>query len=709
MTTTDLERPGHRRRPGPGRPARRAAPDSPGHRPRVGPAGPAGEVDPNGLTPAADPRWVRPALIVLLAATAALYLWNLSASGYGNSFYAAAVQSGTKSWKALFFGSSDWGNSITVDKPPAALWVMALSGRIFGFSSWSMLAPEALEGVATVAVLYATVKRWFGPAAGLAAGALLALTPVAALMFRFNNPDALLVLLMVAAAYCTVRALEKGATRWLILAGTAIGFAFLAKMLQAFLVLPALGLVYLTCAPTTLRRRITGVLAGAGAIAISAGWWVAAVELWPKGSRPWVGGSNKNSELDLIFGYNGIGRLTGSGSGNGGGFSGATGWARLFNTTMGGEISWLLPAALIALAGGLWITRRAPRTDRTRAALILWGTWLIITAAVFSFGSGVIHSYYTVALAPAVAALVAIGGLTLWRAHDQVTARIILAVLIAASGLWDYRLLDRTPNWYPELRWIVLIAALAAATVLLTGRRMLARATAGVAVATVIALAAAPAAYAIDTAATPHTGSTPASGPSGQGGGMGGFGGATGSSTRTGGPTGTSTGTSTGRPSAAGTAPSGSSATTKSTTPSAGTRSAGTRPTGTGSSAGGGGGTATTSSALTALLKKSTGYTWAAATVGSMNSASYQLASGKAVMAIGGFTGSDPSPTLAQFQTYVAAHKIHYFIAAGTGGGGGQAGGSGTGSAIATWVAAHFKATTVGGQTVYDLTATASS
>ncbi|MGF7236988.1 MAG: ArnT family glycosyltransferase, partial [Frankia sp.] len=306
MTTADLEQQTGR---GPGAPNGAARTGIRRWR-RSGPATvpPSDTDDPTIGAAGVDPRWVRPALIILLAATAALYLWNLSASGYANSFYSAAVQSGTKSWKALFFGSSDWGNSITVDKPPASLWVMALSGRIFGFNSWSMLAPQALEGVATVAVLYATVKRWFGPTAALTAGALLALTPVAALMFRFNNPDALLVLLMVAAAYATTRAVERASTRWLIAAGTAIGFAFLTKMMQAFLVVPGFGLVYLICAPTTLRRRIGGVLAGAAAILVSAGWWVAAVELWPAGSRPWVGGSSKNSELDLIFGYNGLGR-----------------------------------------------------------------------------------------------------------------------------------------------------------------------------------------------------------------------------------------------------------------------------------------------------------------------------------------------------------------------------------------------------------------
>src|SRR5450755_2970533 len=191
-----------------------------------------------------DATWVRPALIGLLLATTVAYLWNLSASGDANSFYAAAVQAGTKSWKAFFFGSLDASNFITVDKPPGSLWVMELSARVFGFGSWSMLVPQALEGVAAVALLDAAVKRWFGAGAGLIAGAVFAFTPVAALMFRFNNPDALLTLLLVAAAYCLTRALENASTKWMLAVGVMIGFAFLAKMMQAFVVLPGFALVY---------------------------------------------------------------------------------------------------------------------------------------------------------------------------------------------------------------------------------------------------------------------------------------------------------------------------------------------------------------------------------------------------------------------------------------------------------------------------------
>lgn len=572
-------------------------------------------------------RWVRPAFWVLLAATAVLYLWDLGSSGYANDFYAAAVQAGTQSWKALFFGSLDAGNAITVDKPPAALWVMGLSGRIFGFSSWSMLVPQALEGVASVALLYATVKRWSGPAAGLFAGATLALTPVAALMFRFNNPDALLVLLLVAGAYCVVRATEQASPTWLALAGVAVGVGFLTKMLQAFLVLPAFGLVYLVAAPTSLRSRLTHLAGALGAVIVSAGWYIAVVELWPADARPYIGGSTNNSILELALGYNGLSRIVG-GEGNGGGFGvntafgGASGLGRMFGASFGTEISWLLPAAVIGLGAGLWFTRRAPRTDRTRAALLLWGGWLLVTALVFSLMQGTVHPYYAVALAPALAALIAIPVRELWRGRQHPGARLSLAVMVAVTAMWSFVLLTRTPDWLPALRWVLLLGGLLVAGLIAWGetRKFM---TALIAA----ALIASTATYGLATASQKHEGSIPISGPtSGDGFGMRGEGQA--------------------------------------------------------------------STALVQALQATT-ERWAAASVGAQGSAGLQLASGKAVMAIGGFTGSDPSPTLAEFQRYVADGQIHYFVADGMGRGGGD---------IADWVAVHFSATTIGGQTVYDLT-----
>src|SRR5437588_559282 len=315
-----------------------------------------------------DPAWVRPALIGLLGSTGLLYLWNLAASGWANAYYSAAVLAGTKSWAAFFFGSLDASNFITVDKAPASLWVMEISARLFGFNAWSVLAPQALEGVATVAIVYLAVRRWFGPVAGLLAGGVVALTPVAGLMFRFNNPDALLVLLITAAAYATLRAIENGRTRWLVLAGVLVGLGFLAKELQAFIIIPVLAGVYLFAVPPSIGRRIGQVLAAAVAVIVSSGWWIAAVELAPSTSRPYIGGSQNNDLISLIFGYNGFGRLTGNESGSIGGLGvlgsrwGLTGWNRLFNRQFGGQISWLIPGALILLGGSLLLlTFRRPR------------------------------------------------------------------------------------------------------------------------------------------------------------------------------------------------------------------------------------------------------------------------------------------------------------------------------------------------------------
>jgi 4-amino-4-deoxy-L-arabinose transferase-like glycosyltransferase len=629
-----------------------------------------------------DPWRRRAALAALLGLTGALYLWGLSDSGYGNDFYAAAVQAGTHSWKAFFFGSFDAQNFITVDKPPASLWIMELSGRVFGFSSWSMLAPQALEGVAAVALLYAAVRRTAGTYAGLAAGAVLALTPVAALMFRFDNPDALLTLLLVAGAYCMVRAIEKAGTRWLLLAGTALGFAFLTKMLQGFLVIPAFGLMYLVAAPTTLPRRIGGLLAGLLAIVVSAGWWVALVELWPASDRPFIGGSSTNSILELTFGYNGLSRITGGsagpGTGGGGGnsiaFGGSSGLGRLFGDSMGTQVSWLLPAALVALVAGLWLTRRAPRTDRTRAAIILWGTWLLVTGAIFSYMGGIVHPYYTVALAPAIGALVAIGGRALWQARDTIFARLALAAGVLGTGVWGYVLLDRTPTWQPSLRIAVVAAAVVATALLLLGPLLARRrpAIAALAVAGAIAMLGAPAAFALQTASTPHTGAIPTAGPS-TGGGFGGGG--------RGGQGGPPSGF---RGQQSGTPPTGVTGGTPASAPRAG-----------------GGDTASTGSALVTLLKSDTTHRWVAATVGSQSAAPIELATGKSVIAIGGFSGSDPAPTLAQFQALVANGEVHYYLA---GGRGGPGGGSGSASAITSWVSSHFSSQTVGGQTIYDLT-----
>jgi len=678
--------------------------------------------------PDSDPRWARPALLGLLALTAFGYLIDLSRNGWGNDFYSAAVMAGTKSWKAFFFGSFDASNFITVDKTPASLWVMEISGRIFGVNSWSMLVPQALEGVACVGVLYAAVRRWFGPAAGLIAGLALALTPVAALMFRFNNPDALLVLLLTGAAYAMIRAHENGRSRWLVLAGTLVGFAFLAKMLQAFLVVPGFALAYLWAGPVRLRKRIGQLLLSGAALVAGAGWWILVAELVPAADRPYFGGSTNNNILQLAIGYNGLGRLDGSetgsigggGGGGGGGFGGATGITRLFSSEFGGQISWLLPAALIALAAMLWVSRRAVRTDRTRAAALLWGGWLMITGLTFSYMSGIIHPYYMVALAPAIAALIGIGAMALWERTLGWPGRVVTAAAIGVTAGWSFALLERTPAWLPWLRFVIVVAGgLAMLAVLagpwLAGRgRRSGRGRLGLAgipvVLTMVAGLAGPTAYAIDTVSSTHTGSIPSAGPAsagGMGGGPGGGGGAPGGGTGRSFGTGKAGGAS-GTGSRAGSPPSGmGSAGTGSKTGGTGTRGAGGTGGAGGVSMGGLSGNTQVSTALLKLLENgASGYKWVAATIGSQEAAPLELATGgEAVMAIGGFNGTDPSPTLAEFQAMVAKGEIHYYLGANS-----ESFGGGThSSSITSWVEAHFKKETVGGTTVYDLTQSTSS
>lgn len=654
--------------------------------------------------------WERPALGALLGATALLYLWGLGESGWANSFYAAAAQAGSESWKAFLFGSSDAANAITVDKTPLSLWPMALSIRAFGLSSWSLLVPQALIGVATVALLHHTVRRSTGSAtAGLVAGAVLALTPVAVLMFRFDNPDALLVLLLVGATAATLRAVEptRHPVRWLALAGALVGLAFLTKMLQAFLVVPALALVYLLAAGAPLLRRLGHLLVALAALVASAGWWVALVELWP-GERPYIGGSQNDSVLELTLGYNGLGRLTGEEVGSVGGGAGGwgeTGLLRLFDAENGGQASWLVPLALLLLGAGLWLTRRAPRTDRTRAALVAWGVWLVVTALTFSLMAGIFHAYYSVALAPAVAALVGIGGWLLWEHRSSPVAIGAAALGVAVTASWSFVLLGRSPDFLPWLRWVVLVLGLGSALALVAVRLLPRRAVLAVAAATLIATLAGPTAYAVQTAATPHTGSIVTAGPStGTG-----FGGGPGGRIPGGVPGGVPGGQPGGRPGQGFPGAGG--------LPAPGQAPPGGVPGGTTGGipggAGGMGGLLTgsePSTEVTALLEAdASSYTWVAAAVGSNQAAGYQLATEEPVMAIGGFNGSDPSPTLAEFQAHVADGDVHWFVGGGGFGGpagqGGRSGGSEASSQIAAWVAENFTATTVDGVTLYDLTA----
>lgn len=626
-----------------------------------------GDPDPTmgaGSDVSTDPAWYRPLQWSLLGVVAIAYIWDLGASRWSNSFYSAAVQAGSVSWKAWFFGSFDAANAITVDKPPASLWVMGLSARVFGVNSWSLLVPQALMGVGSVALVTATVKRWFHPGAALLAGVVVATTPVAALMFRFNNPDALLVVLLCAAAYAVTRAIETegGSWRWLALAGTLVGFAFLSKMLQAFVVGPAFAAAYLVAAPTDLRRRVRDLTVLAATTFLGAGWWIAVVELWPTSSRPYIGGSQHNSVLDLVFGYNGLGRLTGNEIGsvrgqatvNPGGPWGPTGWTRMFNPAFGGQISWLLPAALVLLAAAIAWTLRAPRTDRPRAALIIWGGWLLVTGVMFSLGQGIIHQYYSVALAPAIGAVIGIGVSLTWDRREQVTARAVLAASVAVTVWWTTVLIGRTRAWQG---WLVptTVTLGAIAVVLLIAGDRLRRGAFGAtnvgAVLAVVAVLAAPTAATVTTIRKPHTGTIPTAGP-----------------------------------------PMRDTASSSPVIHRPHRNGMGgllrSRPAG--------------PETVAALRDGADRFDWVLATVGSNNAAGYQLSSREPVLAIGGFNGTDPYPSLDEFERFVADGRIHYFLPGLHGGY--RMGGSDEGDRITGWVREHFAPVDVGGVQMYDLT-----
>ncbi|WP_410430960.1 ArnT family glycosyltransferase [Mycolicibacterium sphagni] len=611
--------------------------------------------------------WRRITLGALLVATAVTYLWNITINGMGNGFYAGAAQAGSKNWEALLFGSVDSQNFITVDKPPVSQWVMGLSGQIFGFSSASMLIPEALMAVAAVALLYGAVRRISGTGAALLAGAAFALTPVVALMFRYNNPDAVMVLLMMCAVYCTVRAVERAGVKWLMLAGTALGFAFLAKMLEGLMVAPAIGLVYLLVAPTSVRRRLAHLAASVAACLLSAGWFVALTLLWPASSRPYLAGSTDNNFMNLVIGYNGLARILGrnkaGGSGptvptnthgqigmsaatdqHGGGFGGFGGFGRqnpgltrLFTGEFGFEMGWLLPAALLGLAFVLVVRARAPRTDLIRGGAVLFGGWLLVDGLVLSYMKGMVHPYYCLSVVPAVAALAAIGGREMWRHRDRLFGRIALATTILVTGVWSWWLLDRNADWMPALRWVVLVLAVAAVALVLahsaTRKRL---AVAGLALG-ILAGGMGSAAYAFATIGQSHAGGNAQVGPA--------------------------------QPARNGAA--------------------------------GHGQRGDDDNAQLDALLEGTGTKWSAAVNGSSAAASLELASNTAVMAIGGFGGSDPVPSLSQFQADVANHEIGYYIAPGNQGGPGR---GNQHADITAWVKANFTPKTVGSDTVYDLT-----
>ncbi|GGS71228.1 ArnT family glycosyltransferase [Nonomuraea spiralis] len=602
-----------------------------------------------------DPRWSRPAMWTVLAAAFVLYAWALD--GNANEYYAAAVLSGTQSWKAFFFGAIDAGSFITVDKPPLALWVMGLSARIFGHSTYSMLLPQVLVGVAAVGVVYSAVRRSFGQArqghvAALVAAVVMTLTPITVAINRDNNPDTVLVLLLVLAAWFCLESLRTGRARTLLLAALFVGLGFNTKMLQAYLVVPAFGVAYLVCARHRAVRRVGHLLAAGVVLAVSSAWWMVVVDLWPAASRPYVGGSTDNTVRDLVIGYNGLGRVFGQGGGGlrlaGVSFGGEAGAGRLFNDVMAGQISWLLPFCVVALAFAVLLRVRGLPFDG--AAWLVWGGWLVVHYVVFSFSSGTFHPYYTTAMAPAVAALTGMGVTVMWQAYRRSRGWAwVLPTAVAVTGGWSFAVLRRTPEWLPWLAWVVLGATTAAVALLVLARaRTAGRVTAAALAATLVAGLAGPAAYAVSPLGSRVNGTNPTAGPS---------------TGRTGGP--------------GGAFPDG--------LPRGEPR---------GGSMGGGVADAT----VKYLVANQGEATWLAAVSSARQASSIILSTGRPVIAMGGFTGSDPAMTVPRLRELLSSGRLRYVL---TGGGPGPGRGD---TEVTTWVTANC--TAVDGHTgLYDCAA----
>ncbi len=617
-----------------------------------------------------QPAWIRPAFLGITLLAAVVYLWDLTISGWANAYYAMAAQAASQSWSAWFFGSLDASNFITLDKPPLSTMVLGLSVRLFGLSSWSILLPQAVAGVATVAVLFWAVRRSFGPVAATIAALIMAITPVAVLIFRYDNPDALLTLLLVGAAAALLKALDDERWRWLVAAAALVGFGFLTKYLQAYLVLPAFALTYAVCAAGGWRHRVAGLALALTTVVVTSGWWVAIVEAIPAASRPFIGGSTTDSVLDLIFGYDGLGRIFGGGAGPGGGggganFSGQAEILRLFNAEFGGQVSWLIPFAVVALVTGLGARRRAGRTDPAVAGYFLWGTWFAVHATVFSLMSGIVHTYYAVALVPAIAALVGAGIVELWawRRRSWIGGMAFAGVVLT-SALWAWALLERTPDFAPGLGiGIVAIGAAAALILAVPAALDRGRLTRLAGAAAMAALLAGPLAYSLDTVGTALAGGDPSAGPE-VAGSFGGPGGGNGPPTGTGNPG-----------FAGGSGPGGPS---------------------------GPGGT-TDAATIDYLVANRGSATWLVAVSGSGSAAPIQLATGLPVMAMGGFSGGDDAPTLEAFRGYVESGALRFVILGqGRGGFGGGFGGS---SRISAWVTTQCTVVDVGsgtGGTLYD-------
>jgi 4-amino-4-deoxy-L-arabinose transferase-like glycosyltransferase len=686
------------------------------------------------LTVSLSEHWDRIGLAAVLLVAVVLDFYALNREGFGNTYYAAAIKSMSESWHNFFFNSFDPGGFVTIDKPPLGFWLQVASVKLFGFNGVALMLPQALAGVLSVGLLYLLVSRPFGKPAGLLAALALAITPISVVANRNNIVDSTLVFVVLLGAWAVLRAIETGKLRWLLLSAVFVGLGFNVKMLEAYLVVPALGLVYLLGARVGWGKRIVHLLLAAAVLLVVSLSWVTAVDLIPASQRPWVGSTTNNSELSLAIGYNGLQRLTGNssvgsanraasgaaaatpsrsatsggtgsgaasstqsggGPGNGGGpggvgENGPTGVLRLLDTQLGGQIGWLLPLAVIGFFAAAWRTRRHLwPLSMQQTSLVLWGMWLL-TMNVFFDIAGFYHTYYLVMIAPAIAALAGIGVVSLWRTYREGDSRtwwLLPLSLLAVAGV-QVHLLAAYPAWSRWLSPLILVVAAFAALVLTVLRLLPRPGVRPVIVALLLGLAgllAAPAIWSAETVSAADAGTVPRAGPSGTN--TGGFGGTPGTGNR---PAFAPPGSGAGPGSSSFTPPTGG-------TPPSGVPRFQGGPSGRQLGGGQGFGDQVNNTVLKYLEAHHGKATYLFATESAQSASPYIIATGKPVMALGGFTGSDPILTSSQLAALAREGKVKYFMISG-------GGPSGSDGSLTSWIQQHSKLITVGGTQLYEYT-----
>lgn len=555
-------------------------------------------------------------LWALLSLTGVLYLWGLDRNGWANSYYSAAAMAGSQDWTAFFFSSSDPGNAISVDKPPLSLWVMSASVWAFGLNPWSILVPQALMGVTSVYLLYRMVRTYVGSTTGLLAATFFAVTPVATVMFRYNNPDALLTLLMIGVTYSALESVRRSSFPWLMTAGALTGAALLTKQLQIALVLPGVAAAYVMFAAAPMVKRLIHLATALLAAGVVGGWWFVLVQLTPASSRPFVGGSRFNNILELTLGYNGLDRLTGEDASRTMSPSAADlaekldpGFQRFLQPQFSGQFGWFLPLAVAGLCLAIWQIKRRSGSRPYRAFLVLCGVWFMCAATVLAFMSGIVHPYYALTAVPPLCCLAAIGLLHMYRLRDRRSLRLALAGTLLSTMILSFVTAVRSTADFPVGPQIVLVLwSITIALQLLPAPLPAFRSLSTGLLA--IGLMAGPIVWSVNTVLSPHIGAGVVAGPSILG-------------LRTDHPD---------RQQLGPDVPPSFVAVMFGDVPEQGV--------------------------VSRLRAAPSTTTWPAAIVGSETAANYQLESGRSVLPIGGFDGTDPFPTLEQFQAMVNDGKV---------------------------------------------------